>query len=68
VGALRGLLADLGAYSETAALVLGAGDANEGVASSCEGAAQVGAAQWRLTAATAALDPKGLMNPGKVLP
>ncbi len=59
VSALRGLLCDLGAYTETAALVLGAGDANEGAASSGEGAAQVGVGEWRLMAAAAALDPKG---------
>ena len=58
VTALRGLLTDLGTYSETNALVLGGGDANEGVGSSGEGAAQVGSAEWRLGAAQAALDPK----------
>jgi hypothetical protein len=57
--ALRGLLCDLGAYCETAMLVLGAAEPNEGVITSCEGAAGVGAGEWRLAAARAALDPKG---------
>ena len=57
VKALRGLLADLGAYSETASLIGGASDPNVDTVSSCEGAACVGAMEWRLNAAIAKLDP-----------
>ena len=56
---LRGLLTDLGAYTETGWLVQGARDANVGVSSSEEGAAQVGTSEWRLHAAIDAMDPKG---------
>jgi len=56
---LRGLLCDLGAYHESARLVFGASDPNEGSSSSGESAAQVGPLEWRLAAAMAALDPTG---------
>lgn len=58
LSALRGLLADLGAYTETSLLITGAEEPNAGVISSCEGAASIGALEWRFKAAVAKLDPQ----------
>jgi hypothetical protein len=59
VAALRGLLADLGAYAETSVLVTGAPDPDAGSSASGEGAATAGAGGWRFAAAAARLDPAG---------
>jgi len=59
---LRGLLTDLGAYSETTALVTG--DSVPIAAASVEGAASSGPADWRVAAALSVLDPK---NTGRII-
>jgi hypothetical protein len=60
VQALRGLLADMGAYSETATLVNAAMDAGHAMSlASGEGATGAGPSDWRLLAAIEALDPRG---------
>lgn len=58
---LRGLLTDLGAYSETTALVTGADTLLP--AASLEGAASSGPADWRVAAALSILDPR---NTGRI--